>query len=388
MRSIHLLQAGLAPVTREATAGFRELAGQAVRDALEHPGSPLKPTLLVAGSMLSGVLGHQQQLAALLADEAGLTDVEAITVEAACASGGAAALTAFRALQSGACDIALIVGAERMSHVAVSTATRGLAMASDWDREGAHGATFVSLNAALMREWLTRYGRKAEELAPFPVLAHANAQTAPHACFRKALSVEDYCSSRVLDPPLRLLDASPICDGAAALLAVAETESTRPLLEQGIPIRVSGMASQVDTLAQKDRKDLLALRAAAGSMRRALAMAGRDVRDLDLLEVHDAYSIMAALALEVCGVSAPGQSVDDAAAGRFRLDGELPIATFGGLKARGHPVGATGVYQLAEAMLQLQSRAGDNQVRGARTAATQNIGGVGTTVTSFILERT
>lgn len=338
--------------------------------------------------MLSGQLNHQQQTAALVADEAGLAGVEAWSVEAACASGGAAAVAAFRALRGGDLDVALVVGLERMAHVPVDAATRGLATASDWDTEGARGETFVSLNARIMRRYIEVHGVDSDAFAPFSILAHHNALTAEHACFHRAVSAEAYRTSRVLDAPLRLLDASPICDGAAALLVVAECARTEPLLRAAAGVaRVAGFALTTDTTALHRRTEPLALAACASSARRALRAAACQHTDIDLFEVHDAYTSMAAAALEATGFSPPGRAPAEAAAGRFARDGALPIATFGGLKGRGHPVGATGVYQLAEAYLQVTGQAGTNQVDGARTALTQNVGGVGTTVASVVLQR-
>jgi len=333
---------------------------------------------LFVGNMLSGMLSNQQHLGPLLANAAGLRLVEAATAEACCGAGGAALRWGYMAVASGAHETVVVAGVEHMTHVELAAATRGLAAASHWASEGGRGATFVSLNGAIMAEYMRRYGVPHAAFAPFPVTAHANALTAAHATLKLAVTPEGYEASRAVTPPIQLLDASPICDGAAAVVLTSCPE----LAAAGgrARVRIAGSAAATDELAVAARPDALHLAAVARSTDAALALAGLARADVGAFELHDAYAVMACVSLESSGFAPPGEGTRFAAEGHLGLGGRLPIATFGGLKARGHPVGATGVYQAAEMHRQLTRRAGANQVAGLRAALTQNIGGSGASV--------
>jgi acetyl-CoA C-acetyltransferase len=386
VRDVYIVGVGQTPVSKE-TDGLGSYRGTvAVRSALADAGvDPAWVGALYVGNMMSGLLANQQQLGGLVADYAGLHGIEALTVEAACASGGAAARVGYLAVAGGAHDIVVVCGLERMSHVDRDTVTRALATAADQELEGADGESFLSLNAQLMSAYMSRYGARAEDFAPFAVTAHRNAVTNPNALLRKEIDVDGYLASRVVASPVRLFDASPICDGSAALvLASADAAAA---LGGGSRVRVLSSAAATAPLALARRSDPLVLEAVAASTDRALEQASIERSELDLFELHDAYTIMSVLTLESAGFAAPGTAGRLAAEGRLALDGDLPIATFGGLKARGHPVGATGCYQLVEAYLQLTEAGGANQVRGAELALVQNIGGTGATVVSHVLRR-
>jgi acetyl-CoA C-acetyltransferase len=230
-----------------------------------------------------------------------------------------------------------------------------------------------------MRRYMHEYGYSHKDFAPFALTAHANAARNPNALYRYAIDEREYERGRDVADPIRLYDASPIGDGAAAMLLVAA---------EGAPgaVRVAGSASATDTVAVHDREDILWLRAAEMSAGRAYAQAGVGPEDIDLFELHDAFSIMAALSLEACGFAERGGGVRLGLEGDIGREGRIPISTMGGLKARGHPVGATGLYQLVEATLQLRGQAGAMQIDGARTAMTQNIGGSGATIVTHILK--
>jgi acetyl-CoA C-acetyltransferase len=358
----------------------------ALRAALADAGvAPERIEALYVGNMLSGLLAQQQQLGALLADYSGLAGIEAITIEAACASGGAAARMAYLNVAGGVHEIVAVCGVERMTHVDHDAVTRALATAADCELEGAGGESFLSLNAQLMREYMQRHRSCPEDFAPFAVHAHRNALTNPNALLHKEITSDDYLASRLVADPVRLFDASPICNGAAALvLASADAAAT---LAATALVRIAGSATATAPVALARRGDPLRFSAVETSTGRALEQAGAARSDVDVFELHDAYTIVTALTLESAGFAPPGAGVRFAREGRIALDGDLPIATFGGLKARGHPVGATGCYQLAEAYLQLTGRAGPNQVRGAEVALVQNIGGTGATVVSHVLRR-
>ncbi|HZF28425.1 MAG TPA: thiolase domain-containing protein [Gammaproteobacteria bacterium] len=386
MRDVFIVGVSQTPVNKDAEVRDRYVGAAALKAALDDAGvAPARVGALYAGNMMSGTLARQQQLGALLADYAGLAGVEAVTLEAACASGAAAARMGYLSIAAGAHEIVAVCGVERMTHVDHDTVTRALATAADWELEGAGGESFLSLNAQLMRAYMSRYGVRAEDFAPFSINAHRNALTNPNALLHKAITCDDYLASRVVADPVRLFDASPICNGAAALvLASAEAAAT---LRRAPRVRIAGSAAATAPVALSRRADPLQLAAVEISTRRALAQARIEHRDVDIFELHDAYTIVCALSLESAGFAPPGRGTRLAVEGGIGLDGDLPLATFGGLKARGHPVGATGCYQLVEAYLQLGESAGANQVRGAERALVQNIGGTGATVVTHVLHR-
>jgi acetyl-CoA C-acetyltransferase len=272
-----------------------------------------------------------------------------------------------------------------MTHVDRDAVTRALATAADWELEGVCGESFLSLNATLMRSYMDRYHVRAERFAPFAITAHRNALTNPNALLHKPLDLETYLASRIVTDPIRLFDVSPVCNGASAVVLVAPQVATE--LARAPRVRVAGSALSTAPLALARRPDPLELTAVVSSTARAMQQAGVSHRDIDLFELHDAYTIMTALALEAAGFARAGAGLDYADCSRIGLQGDLPIATFGGLKARGHPVGASGCYQIVEAYLQLTGRAGANQVADAGVALVQNIGGTGATVVSHVLTR-
>jgi acetyl-CoA C-acetyltransferase len=332
--------------------------------------------------MLAGQLSHQAHLGALIADFSGWRGIEAVTVEAACASGGAAFQAGVRAVASGAAEIAAVVGLEKMTDGIGGAITGALATAADADYEIVHGVNFTALNALVMQRYMYEYKVGHDDFAPFSVNAHKNAVNNPNAMFQKALSAEDYKKSAPIAPPIRLHDSSPICDGAAAAI-LCSADVLRDLRE-AIPVRVLASATATDSLPQHDRHDMLGVEAVEKSAGRAYALAGIGPADVDVFELHDAFTIMAALSLEASGFAGRGKATYLARDGEIALEGRIPVCTMGGLKARGHPVGATGVYEIADAITQLRGAAGKNQVKDAHVAMTQNIGGTGATVVTHI----
>jgi acetyl-CoA C-acetyltransferase len=386
VRDVFIAGVGQTPVNKDNDVRGRYLGTAAVKAALDDARVDAgRIDALYVGNMLAGILANQQQLGALIADYAGLAGTEAVTIEAACASGGAATRMGYLAVAGGSHDIVVVCGVERMTHVERDTVTRALATAADWELEGVCGESFLSLNAALMRAYMDAYNVAAERFAPFAINAHRNALTNAHALLHKALDGATYAASRLVADPIRLFDVSPICNGSAALVLVAPHVAKELGLDARI--RIAGSALATAPLAISRRADPLELTAVTLSTQKVLQQAGVRNADIDLFEPHDAYTIMTALTLEAAGFAPRGRGLDFADEDRIGLRGELPLATFGGLKARGHPVGATGCYQLVEAFLQLTERAGANQVANARVALTQNIGGTGATVVSHVLER-
>lgn len=381
MREVAILGIGQTPIGEHWDKSIRVIAGEAVFAALQDAGRETADGLFV-GNMLSGPLNRQENLGALLADWVGLRGVEAVKVEAACGSGAAAFRSALLAVASGAMECAIAVGVEKMTDQAGPAVTLGLASAADADYEAAQGVSFVALNALLMRRYLHEYGWSKEHFAPFAINAHANALHNPNARLHERVTERAYQRARMVADPINLLDASPIGDGAAAVVLVPSAR----LKGNGRPVvRVVASTSATDTLAVHDRRDPLWLEAAYRSARQAYAQAGVTPADIDLFELHDAFSIMAALSLEACGLAERGQGPRLALEGEIGPRGRTPLATRGGLKARGHPVGATGVYQIVEVTQQLRGEAGETQVPGARLGLAQNIGGSGATVLTHLL---
>ncbi len=365
-------------------SSLRDLAGQAIFAALEDAGTQTVDGLFV-GNMLSGTLVRQESIGSLVADWVGLKNQEAYKVEAACGSGAAALHTAIMAVASGELKTALAVGVEKMTETKGPETTSALATAADADYEAFQGVSFVALNALIMQRYMHQYGWQHADFAPFSINAHANAVNNPFARLREPISEQAYQNARMIATPINLLDASPIGDGAAAVV-ITSSANIFPSAERPI-IAITASASATDTLAVHDRSNPLFLQAAYKSALRAYAQAGVERQDIDLFELHDAFSIMSALSLEACGFAEQGQAPRLALDGQLQLNGSIPITTLGGLKARGHPVGATGIYQIVEVVQQLRGTAGPNQISDARNGMAQNIGGSGATVLTHILQR-
>lgn len=382
MRKAAVLGIGQVPVDEHWDKRLVELAGEAVFAALEDAGRDRVEGLFV-GNMLAGQIDKQTQVGALVADWVGMRGIEAMTVEAACGSGALALRTGIMAVASGMMDSVLAVGLEKMTDASTAETTAALATAASANWEGVHGVSFVSLNAMIMRRYMHEYGWKHEDFAPFSINAHANGVHNPFARFQRPINRETYRKARMVCSPINLMDASPMGDGAAAVLIVP-ADSLQNGSESGL-ITVEGSASATDSLAVHDRYDPLWLAAGEKSARKAYLQAGVTPEEIDFFEVHDAFSIMSALSLEACGFAERGQAPRLALEGEIQLDGRIPITTLGGLKARGHPVGATGIYQIVEIVRQLRGEAGEAQVENARVGMAQNIGGSGATIVTHIL---
>lgn len=377
MRDVFVVGSAQLPVKKRYERSLRQLGAAAVRAALDKARLERVDALYLS-NMLSDELQSQKHLAALVADEAGLAGIEAIQVRAATASGAAALRVAFLAVASGVVETAVVVGVEKMSD---QVPTPALAKALDAERELPDGATLIGQNALAMRLYMERYGVPADVFANFAVNAHRNARHNPNAIFRdKEVSAETVLSSRLIVPPIRLYDCSPICDGAAAVVLASTEEAAR----HKDSIRILASTGATDRFRLLDRPDPLQLRASQLSAAQAFRQAGITPPDVDFFELHDAFSIMSCLQLEAVGLAAPGEGWRLAAENEIALGGKIPIATMGGLKARGHPIGATAVYQTCEIMQQLNGRAGANQLAAPRIGMLQSIGGAGTTVFSFL----
>jgi acetyl-CoA C-acetyltransferase len=384
MRDVCVIGIGQTPIGELWEYSLRDLAYQALQAAVKDAGVE-QPDALFVANMLAPRLSSQAHLGALIASHVGWRGIEATTVEAACASGGTAFQAAVRAVASGMVDVAAVCGVEKMTDATSGHITAALATAADADYEGAHGASFVALNALIMQRYMYEYNVPHDSFAPFSMTAHANAVNNPNAMFRKPISFETYQRSPMIADPINLFDSSPISDGSAAII-VCPLEMAKDLTTN-TPIKVLASATATDTVDLAGRQNLVDLYAARLSAHKAYRQAGLEPEDIDVFEVHDAFSIMAALSLEAAGFAEPGHGTDLAQNGDITISGRIPISTMGGLKGRGHPVGATGVYELVDLVTQLRGEAGANQVRDAAIGMTQNIGGTGATVVTHILTR-
>ncbi|HKJ37671.1 MAG TPA: thiolase domain-containing protein [Anaerolineales bacterium] len=383
MRKIAILGIGQIKIDEHWNLSMRELGGNAAFAAMQDAGIEKVDSLFV-GNMLSSTISGQNQLGTFFSDWIGLWGQEAVKVEAACASGAAALRSGLMAVASGDIDSALVVGVEKMTDKAGRDVTSALAAASDADYELEQGISFVGINALVMRRYLHEFGWKHEDFAPFSINAHANAMHNPFARLHQTINVRQFENSSMVSTPINLLDASPIGDGAAAVIIVP---AEKVAAINGRPrITVAGSASATDSIAVHSRKDPMFLSAAYASSKKAFEMAGVTRDEIDVFELHDAFSIMAALSLEACGFAERGKGVQLGLDNEIRPGGRIPVCTRGGLKARGHPVGATGIYQVIEVAQQLRGECGQTQVDGAKIGMTQNIGGSGATIITHILK--
>ena len=384
MRKVAIVGIGQTPVREHWESNLRDLAVTALRDAMEDAGVETVDGVCV-GNMLSGALSEQEHLGSLIVDYAGLDGVEGMKIEAACGSGAAAIRMAVKAVASGLMDTVGVVGVEKLTEYSGTHSTAALATAADADYETTMGLSFVGINALLMRRYLYEHKFDKKDFSIFPVNSHNNAVYNPNAMFRFKISDEQYAKSKLIADPVNLLDSSPIADGAAAVIVVAMEN-----LDQfkGKPVSILACEVGTDTLALDNREDPLWLKGVERSVKKAYYISGLKPKDIDFFETHDAFSIISALSVEASGFAEKGKAIQFAEKTGIGIDGKFPLTTCGGLKGRGHPVGATGVYQVVEAAQQLRGEVDPKiQVKKNDIAMTQNIGGSGATVITTILKR-
>ena len=381
MTDVIIAGIGQTTVGEHWDTSLRDLAYYALNAAVKDAGS-LRPQSLFVANMLAPTLSRQAHLGALIADYAGLIGIEAVTVEAAGASGGAALRQAYLAVKSGLVDSALVVGVEKFTDQVGASVEEALATAGDSDYESVQGLTPAAQAALILKRYVYEYDVPVDGFAGFALTAHANGAGNPNAMFQKAIKPELY--TRAGDSP-NMFDAAPPADGAAALVL-----TRRDLLPANWPhplVKIAGSSTASDTLSLHDRKDMLFFEASYLSAGKAMKQADITLDHVSLFEYHDSFSIYAAMALESIGFAIRGKGWKLAADREIVLNGRIPCATMGGLKARGFPGGATGVYQAIEAVLQLRGQADANQVTNAKYALVQSLGGPASTAVSHVLEK-
>ena len=383
MRDVAIIGVGMTPVGEHWQRSLRMLAADAAQAAFTDADVAGVDALYV-GNAYGAPFSSQSHLGALIADYIGFQGIEAYSVDAADASGGAALRTAYLAVASGAVETALVLGVEKSSDAIAGARVEARTVSLDAVYESIHGATLPAMAALLMHRYMHEYSVGIDVFEGFSINAHANGKLNPLAMFKNTVRPGTFAKAPMVANPVNLFDGAPDADGAAALV-LTSAERAADMVSQ--PVGIAGSAVATDTLALQDRPDLLYLNAAAQSAQRAFQQAGITTEDVDLFELHDAFTILSTLTLEAAGFAQRGEGWKLARenGALIGLQGELPISTFGGLKARGNPAGAVGVFQAAEASLQLRGNAGDNQVEGAETALIQNMGGLGSTVVTHVL---
>ena len=382
MSEIVIAGIGQTEVGEHWDIGLRDLAFAAIQDAVKNAGG-LKPQSLFVGNMLAPNLSRQAHVGALIADFAGLNGIEAVTVEAAGASGGAALRQGYLAVASGFVDVALVVGVEKFTDKVGSSVDEALATTGDSDFEAVQGMTPTAQAALLMKRYMHEYDVPKDGFAGFALTAHANGVANKYSMFRKAIKPETYAKAEMISEPLNMFDIAPNADGAAALVLTCR-DLLPPHFKNPL-VRVAGSAASSDTLALHDRKDMLYFDTAQISAGKAMKQAGLTLDKINFFEYHDMFSIYAALQLEAVGFAIKGKGWKLAADNEIDLKGSIPCATMGGMKARGFPGGAAGVYQAVDAVTQLRGRAEANQIPNAKTALIQSLGGPASTAVSHIL---
>ncbi len=387
MRDVAIIGVGCTEFGELWDKSFRELFVEAGVSALEDANvQGGKIDALYVGNMSGGRFIEQEHIGALIADYAGLASlhIPSTRVEAACASGGLALRQGIIAVASGYHDIVIAGGAEKMTDVGVETTTDALAAAADREWEGVMGATFPGLYAMIARLHMHKYGTTQEQLACVAVKNHHNGTMNPKAQFQNEISIDTVLNSVMVADPLRVFDCSPITDGASAVV-LAPAEIAHKYTDTPIYVKASAQAS--GTLSLHDRRDITTLDATVAAANRAYKMAKLTPKDIDFAEVHDCFTIAEICAIEDLGFVKKGEGGKAAESGITAIGGEIPINPSGGLKACGHPVGATGVKQAVEITLQLRGEAGKRQVESAGIGLTHNVGGSGGTAVVHIFGR-
>ncbi len=359
---------------------FVEAGARAIEDAGIDGGDI---DAIYVGNMSGGRFIDQEHISALIADHAGLNPVSSTRVEAACASGGLALRSAAMAILSGMHDIVVAGGVEKMTDVLTERTTQTLATAADQEWEAFLGMTFPGLYAVIARRHMYEFGTTREQLAMVSVKNHGNAIHNPYAQFHRKITVEDVLNSAMVADPLRLLDCSPITDGAACVILASE-EKAKEFTDSPVYITGSGQASS--TISLHDRERITVIDSTVNAGKEAYKRANVEAKDIQVAEVHDAFTIGEILAIEGLGFVELGRGGPATEEGITQIGGKIPVNTSGGLKAKGHPVGATGVAQAVEIVLQLRGEAEARQV-DADIGLTHNVGGSGGTAVVHIFEK-
>lgn len=385
LNKVYLIGGGATKIGEHWEKSLRDLFVEAALKAVDSAEISLKDIEAVyVGNMSSGELQGQEHLGSLMATWLGIPGVAAAKVEAACASGGVAFHQAYLAVASGLYDCVLVGGVEKMTDAIIYDVTAALIMADDYEYVAFTGASFVGLNAIVYRYYMEKFGVKQEDIALFAVHDHKYAVKNPYAQYQFAVSLEKVLESPNVADPIKLFECAPVGDGSAALVICSEDFAKK--LGKDFLVQVAASTVATDTISLTNRRDLATLEATVKAANRAYRIAKISVEDIDVIEVHDAFTILGVLHLEDLGFAEKGQGWKLLKEGELEKNAKIPTNMSGGLKARGHPVGSTGVYQIFDIYLQLIGEA-PNQVDSAEIGLAQSVGGVGGTVAINILRR-
>ena len=383
MRQVAIVGIGKTAFGAFADRDLRSLAVEAGQKALEDAhASPSQVEAFHLGNFAGPSFVGQNHLAPYVAAGMGITGIPATRFEAACASSGAAFFHAVSAVAAGLYDIVLVTGVEKMTSQSTPKVTEILAGAGDLCGEVRAGATFPALFAMIARRHMYQYGTTREQLAAVAVKNHQNGAKNPLAHMRKVITMEQALNGKPIAEPLTVYDCSLISDGAAAALIVPFERASEFTSK---PVRVLGIAQTSDYVALDEKDDITTFRAVKSSAEKAYGMAGVKASDVEFAEVHDCFTIAEIIAIEDLGFVKKGEGGPASLAGRTCLNGELPVNTSGGLKSKGHPVGATGVGQICDVVQQIRGDAGERQVKRNSLGLAQNLGGSGATSVVTIL---
>ncbi|MFA6490036.1 MAG: thiolase domain-containing protein [Candidatus Micrarchaeia archaeon] len=385
MRRVAIVGAGMSKFGEEWTRGYRDMlieaGSRALADCNLH-GEEIDG--IVVGTMAPGSLVGQEHIGALVADFMGLNPVPAIRVEAACASGGVALRQGYMAIASGMHDCVVVGGVEKMTDTPGEEVASALGGAGDQEWELFMGATFPAIYAMMARRHMLEYGTTEEQMASVAVKNHRNSSKNKYAHFQNEITMDTVMKSKYVATPLKLFDCAPITDGAAAVVLMP-LEKAKKYVEQPIEIVASAQAS--DTLALHSRASMTSLRATQAAAKKAYETAKVTPKDIDVVEVHDCFTIAEIAAIEDLGFFKKGEGGKASLEGKTALNAEISVNTSGGLKGCGHPVGATGVKQAVEVVWQLRGKAEGRQVKDCEVGMTHNVGGSGATSVVHIMKR-
>jgi len=383
MRDVAVIGIGMNKWGELWEKSLRDIYVEAALMAIDDAGVDHIDSMYV-GSMSSGIFVGQEHIASLLADYLGCTPVPSTRVETACASGGLALRLGFMEVASGLSDVVLVSGVEKMTDVGGDEATYALGTAADQEYECYHGITFPGLYALMAVAHMNQYGTTRKQLAQVAVKNHKNGSKNPLAQFPFEVSVEAVINSVKVADPLRILDCSPITDGAAAAI-ICPVDMAKKLKKPLIKVTGSGQATDAIAISQRD--DLTWLESTYRAGKSAYEMAQKKPGEIDVFEVHDCFTIAELCVMEALGIVDKGKSGEAVEKGRTAIEGDIPVNPSGGLKSKGHPVGATGIAQVVELVKQLRGESGERQVKGARVGLSQNMGGSGASTVVHIFER-
>ncbi|WXG43234.1 MAG: thiolase domain-containing protein [Promethearchaeati archaeon SRVP18_Atabeyarchaeia-1] len=383
MRKVVVTGVGMTKVDQHFDKGLKEMFKEASSKALEDSGNPVLDHVYVANAYADMISG-QADLGPLLMDYCSAGCIPVTQIGGACGSGGSAIVDGFEAVASGNCDTVMVAGVEKMSDVPTKEATAIQSICEDQEYEANFGLTLAGINAMAARSYMQQYSATREQFSLFSVLMHKNAVKNPYACLPFEVTTEKVAESFPVADPLTFLDSSPLCDGAAAVIiasadAVPETSGPR--------VEVAAVSQSIDCVRIAERESLLSMRSTVAAAARAYELAKVKATDIDVCEIHDSFTITGFIALEDLSFVERGKTGIAVEEGILAKDGRIPTNPSGGLKARGHPGGATGIYQLAEITLQLRGEAGGMQVDDVEIGLTHNISGFGSRATVGILKR-